>query len=128
MIMAVITRTCTKCGSQRFNSWDRCMDCRNARAKVRQARILQNGGHHTRAQWEELLANSPTCAVCRRAWHEIQMRPDARYRHTWTKGHKVPVLHGGSEDISNLQAECYECNFRKNASTSGAGLTASPEC
>lgn len=27
----------------------------------------------------------------------------------------VPVLHGGTNDISNLQAECYECNFRKNA-------------
>jgi hypothetical protein len=33
----------------------------------------------------------------------------------WTKGHKVPVLHGGTDDLSNLQAECYQCNFRKNA-------------
>lgn len=27
----------------------------------------------------------------------------------------MPVLHGGTNDVSNLQAECYECNFRKNA-------------
>ena len=91
------------------------MDCRNARAKVRQTRIKQNGGRHTRAEWEQLLANSPACAVCGRAWDRIPKRPDSRYTSTWTKGHKVPVLHGGSNDISNLQAECYECNFRKNA-------------
>jgi len=108
-------RTGTKCGGNRFNNWDRCMDCRNARAKVRQARIKQNGGRHTRAQWEQLLAGSPACAVCGRGWDQVPKRPDSRYTHTWTKGHKVPVLHGGTNDISNLQAECYECNFRKNA-------------
>jgi len=91
------------------------MDCRNARAKVREARIKQNGGSHTRGQWLQLLANSPTCAVCGRPWDQIPKRPDSRYRNTWTKGHKVPVLHAGTNDIHNLQAECYECNFRKNA-------------
>lgn len=110
-------RTCTKCGSHRFNSWDRCMDCRTVRAKVRQARIKTNGGSHTRAEWNQLLESSPACAVCGRAWEDIPMRPDARYRHTWTKGHMVPVLHGGTDDISNIQAECYECNFRKNAAS-----------
>lgn len=108
-------RTCTKCGCQRFNSWDRCMDCRNERAKVRQARIKHNGGSHTKAQWLALLAASPCCAECGRTWSQVPRRPDPRYRHTWTKGHKLPVIKGGSEDISNLQAECYECNFRKNA-------------
>lgn len=90
------------------------MDCRNARAKVRQARIKANGGQHTRAQWLALLAASPCCAECGRTWDQVPPRPDPRYRHTWTKGHKVPVLHGGSADIANIQAECYECNFRKN--------------
>lgn len=114
-------RTCTKCGSQRFNSWDRCMDCRNARAKVRQARILENGGSHTAAQWRQLLANSPCCVECGRAWDQVPPRPDSRYRHVWTKGHKVPIFHGGSDDIANIQAECYECNFRKNAGKLGPG-------
>lgn len=91
------------------------MDCRNARALVRQARIKANGGSHTRAQWEHLLASSPACAVCDRPWDQIPLRPDSRYKTTWTKGHKIAVLHGGSDDITNLQAECYECNFRKNA-------------
>lgn len=91
------------------------MDCRNQRARVRQQRLKSNGGSHTKREWEALLADSPCCAECGRAWHEIPARPDERYSHTWTKGHKVPVLHGGKDDISNIQAECYQCNFRKNA-------------
>jgi hypothetical protein len=106
---------CTKCGSTRFNTWNRCMDCRNARARVRLSRIEANGGTHTLQEWEGLLARSPTCVECGRTWSAIPARPDTRYRHSWTKGHKVPVLHGGTNDITNLQAECYQCNFRKNA-------------
>ncbi|WP_442896186.1 HNH endonuclease signature motif containing protein [Bradyrhizobium sp. AZCC 2289] len=29
--------------------------------------------------------------------------------------HKLPVYHGGTNDISNIQPECYRCNFEKNA-------------
>lgn len=97
------------------------MDCRNQRARVRQERIKANGGSHTRQEWESLLAASPCCAVCGRAWHLIPPRPDGRYRHTWTKAHKVQVYHGGTDNIANLQAECYECNFRKNAGPLTAG-------
>lgn len=106
---------CTKCGSARFNAWNRCMDCRNARARLRQARIKANGGSHTKQEWEQLLVDSPACAVCGRYWSEIPPRPDKRYQHVWTKGHKVPIYHGGSDDITNIQAECYQCNFKKNA-------------
>lgn len=91
------------------------MDCRNERAKLRNQRIKKNGGTHTDKQWLELLKNSPNCAVCGREWKDIPPRPDARYRHVWTKGHITPVFHKGSNDISNIQAECYQCNFRKNA-------------
>jgi len=110
---------CTKCGGTRFNSWDRCMDCRNGRAKVRAERIKSNGGSHTSAQWKSLLSQSPACATCGRPWSEIPARPDPRYKNTWTKGHKVPIYHGGSDDIANIQAECYECNFKKNAGVLG---------
>jgi len=110
---------CTKCGGARFNSWNRCMDCRNQRAKVRTERIKKNGGSHTSAEWTSLLARSPTCAVCRRSWAEIPSRRDPRYKNTWTKGHKLPIYHGGSDELSNIQAECYECNFRKNAGALG---------
>lgn len=91
------------------------MDCRNERAVIRKKRIQVNGGSHSNSEWKQLLAASPTCAMCARAWSEISPRPDPRYKHTWTKGHKIPVYHGGSDGISNIQAECYECNFRKNA-------------
>ncbi|QKC73226.1 HNH endonuclease [Mesorhizobium loti] len=33
----------------------------------------------------------------------------------WTKGHKIAVYHGGTDDIGNIQAECNQCNFGKNA-------------
>ncbi|NVO29372.1 HNH endonuclease [Donghicola sp. C2-DW-16] len=91
------------------------MDCRNERAKRRAERIKANGGSHTKKEWETLLAASPRCAECKREWAEVPPRPDSRYRHVWTKGHTIPVYHGGTDDIGNIQAECYECNFRKNA-------------
>lgn len=91
------------------------MDCRNARAKRRNERVKANGGSHTRAEWLALLAASPRCAECGRRWEEIPPRPDPRYKAVWTKGHKVHVIDGGTADIANLQAECYQCNFRKNA-------------
>jgi 5-methylcytosine-specific restriction endonuclease McrA len=100
------------------------MDCRNQRAKVRSERIKKNGGSHSSTEWGALLARSPTCAVCGRLWSEIPKRPDPRYKHTWTKGHKIPIYHGGSNDISNIQAECYECNFKKNAGPLSATPTA----
>lgn len=96
------------------------MDCRNERAKVRSERSKTNGGSHTSVEWKSLLAKSPACAVCGIPWTEITPRPDPRYKHTWTKGHKIPIYHGGSDTISNIQAECYECNFRKNAGTLGS--------
>lgn len=91
------------------------MDCRNARARRRQARILENGGSHTSSEWKALLAASSVCAECKRSWKDIPKRPDQRYKNVWTKGHIIPVFHGGTDNISNLQAECYQCNFEKNA-------------
>lgn len=91
------------------------MDCRNARGKVRNSRLAANGGRHTAAEWKALLAASPACAVCKRYWSDIPLRPDPRYKTVWTKGHKIAVYHGGTDDIGNIQAECYECNFGKNA-------------
>lgn len=37
--------------------------------------------------------------------------PDSRFKHTWTKGHIVAVLHDGTNDISNIVPLCYQCNF-----------------
>jgi len=35
----------------------------------------------------------------------VPPRPDTRYRYPWTKGHKIPIYHGGSYSIDNIQAE-----------------------
>lgn len=95
------------------------MDCRNTRSNLRNKRLAANGGSHTRVEWRALLAASPRCAECGRLWEEIPPRPDPRYKTVWTKGHKTPVYHGGTDDIGNIQAECYECNFGKNAGKLG---------
>ncbi len=91
------------------------MDCRNRRAGVRIERIRLNGGLHSNSEWKILLEKCPVCAVCERPWSVIPSRPDPRYKQTWTKGHIVSIYHGGENCISNIQAECYECNFRKNS-------------
>ncbi|MCK1624658.1 HNH endonuclease [Bradyrhizobium sp. 160] len=39
--------------------------------------------------------------------------------------HKLPVYHGGTDEISNIQAECYECNFGKNAGALKGGAAQS---
>lgn len=121
-----VGRICTKCGSTRFNSYDRCMDCRNERARNRKAKEAANGGRHTAKQWRDLLAASPRCAECGRTWAEIPPRKDPRYRYVWTKGHKIHVNDGGTADIENLQAECYQCNFGKNAGKLGPRKKISP--
>jgi 5-methylcytosine-specific restriction endonuclease McrA len=93
------------------------MDCGNARGRVRNKRRAANAGKHTASEWKALLLASPTCAECGRHWSDISPRPDPRYKTVWTKGHKIAVYHGGTDDIGNIQAECFECNFRKNAGT-----------
>lgn len=90
------------------------MDCRNDRAKVRAERRKKNGGTHTVAQWNALLSATSHCPDCERLWCDIPLRPDSRYRTVWTKDHIIPVILGGSDDISNIRALCYECNFKRH--------------
>jgi hypothetical protein len=109
-----LIRICSKCGGTRFNTWDRCMDCRNERAKVRAERLKINGGNHTVALWRAFLFATPRCPDCGRLWCDIPLRPDSRYRTVWTKDHIIPVLAGGDDDISNIRPLCYECNFKRH--------------
>ncbi len=90
------------------------MDCRNERAKVRSERLKKNGGTHTAAEWRALLSATPRCPDCGRFWHEISPRPDSRYRSVWTKDHIIPVIEGGSDNISNIRPLCFECNFKRH--------------
>lgn len=61
--------------------------------------------HYTQAQFLELCGlYGNRCAACRR-------------KRTLTADHVVPLYHGGSDDISNIQPLCKPCNSRKGATT-----------
>lgn len=124
-----ITRSlkpCTKCGGKNFGRWTAsstgkihfyCETCRDERRVNYIKRKLANGGTHTQAEWLKKLQRYSKCPGCGRFWEDIPPRPNKRYKNVWTKDHRIPLLRRGSDDISNIQPLCYQCQFRKNASS-----------
>ncbi|MCA0177975.1 MAG: HNH endonuclease [Proteobacteria bacterium] len=119
-------RPCTKCAGVNFGTWQSsstggiklyCRTCRDNRRAAYEKRKVINGGLHTKNQWLEKLRTYDACPRCGRQWAEIPKRPNPRYRNVWTKDHIVPLSRGGTDDISNIQPLCYQCNFGKNAGT-----------
>ncbi|MBU4199641.1 MAG: HNH endonuclease [Verrucomicrobia bacterium] len=115
-------KICRKCGSHDFGTWTSasrgtvhhyCRSCRRKRATEYTTRKLRNGGAHTRLEWLKKLDEYDRCPRCNRPWRTIPRRPDKRYRYVWTKDHIRPLTQGGTDDISNIQPLCYQCNSSK---------------
>lgn len=72
----------------------------------RKVRLRQNGGFHSRGEWENLKAQfNWTCPSCRKSEPEISL----------TKDHIIAVIHGGTDNIENIQPLCKPCNSRKHS-------------
>lgn len=76
----------------------------DARKQARRLRELNAPGSHTKKEWEELKAEyGNECA-----------EHDDTCKGSITKDHKVPLIMGGSNDITNLQPLCRSHNSRKS--------------
>ena len=68
---------------------------------TRRARLLGGGGKHTSQQWQALvLEYQGRCAYC-------------GVEGPLVRDHAIPVVLGGSNDISNIVPSCRACNQRK---------------
>ncbi len=77
-------------------------------SRQRRLRKLNAQGGHTIDQWKELKSRyNYFCPSCWKSEPEIKL----------TEDHIAPLSRGGSDDISNIQPLCMNCNQRKCVQT-----------
>lgn len=87
-----------------FNAWRARNPERDiARTQHRRARKKGNGGEYTADEWKALCQQYNNCCLACN-------RDDV----TLTVDHVIPLIRGGSNDISNIQPLCKSCNSKKN--------------
>ena len=93
-------------GKVRKRRWVQAhQDVRTADENTRRLKKLSNGGSHTLQEWLEkceLLGN--VCFYCG------ESKP-------LTRDHNVPIVRGGTDDITNVLPACGSCNSRKRTKT-----------
>ena len=71
----------------------------------RRARLAGAAGSHTAAEWRDKIALHAGCCI-----YCGESKP-------LTRDHNVPLIRGGSDDISNILPSCGPCNSRKGTRT-----------
>lgn len=72
---------------------------------TRTDKLRKNGGKHTASEWAALCAQyRGRCLACKR-------------KRLLTKDHVIPIIAGGTDDISNIQPLCRPCNSSKGTKT-----------
>jgi len=92
-----------------------CKSCRQLRAEKYTMRKSLSIRDHTDAEFRIKLATYDRCPICGRLWKDVPFsKGKAKYK--ITEDHIIPLVEGGTNDITNIQPLCYQCNFKKGRS------------
>lgn len=77
---------------------------REGNKRIRRERIRKFGGRHSKEEWEAMKSEyNWTCPSCSKSEPEIKL----------TRDHILPLSSKGTDDISNIQPLCFQCNSKK---------------